>query len=205
LQRLRQELGVTASTPLILGVFRLSEEKRPLLFVEAFSAVAARVPGARAVVAGVGPMKDEMQRRADELDLQDSLALLGRRDDIPELMQISSLLLLTSSFEGMPNVVMEAQATGLPVVVSNVGGVPDCMIHGETGYLVDRDDTNGFAHRCIEILEDDHLQARFGANGAAYMRSSFSRHAMAERYLEVLLDDAMPPLENVEALRAAAA
>ncbi len=205
LQRLRQELGVTSSTPLILGVFRLSEEKRPLLFVEVFSAVAARVPGARALVAGVGPMKDEMQRRIVELGLQDSLTLLGRRDDVPELMQISSLLLLTSSFEGMPNVVMEAQAMGLPVVVSNVGGVPDCMIDGETGYLVDRDDTNGFAHRCIEILEDDQLRTRFGANGAAYMRSSFSRRAMAERYLEVLLDDAMPPMEDVEALRVAAA
>ena len=104
----------------------------------------------------------------------------------------------------MPNVVMEAQATGLPVVVSNVGGVPDCMIDGETGYLVDRDDTNGFAHRCIEILEDDQLRTRFGANGAAYMRSSFSRRAMAERYLEVLLDDAMLPMEDVEALRVAA-
>ncbi len=92
LQRLRQQLGVTSSTPLILGVFRLSEEKRPLLFVEAFSAIAARVPGARGLVAGVGPMKDEMQSRIVELGLQDSLTLLGRRDDVPELMQISSLL-----------------------------------------------------------------------------------------------------------------
>ena len=65
------------------------------------------------------------------------MTLLGRRDDVPDLMQISSLLLLTSCFEGMPNVLMEAQALGLPVVASNVGGVPDCMIDGETGYLVD--------------------------------------------------------------------
>ena len=57
LQRLRQQLGVTSSTPIILGVFRLSEEKRPVLFVETFAAVAARVPGARAFVAGVGPIE----------------------------------------------------------------------------------------------------------------------------------------------------
>jgi glycosyltransferase involved in cell wall biosynthesis len=139
------------------------------------------------------------------LGLQDSLILLGRRDDVPELMQISSLLLLTSYFEGMPNVVMEAQAVGLPVVASNVGGVPDCMIAGQTGYLVDRDDVEGFAHRCIELLEDDHLRTRFGANGAAYMHSSFSRHAMAERYLQVLLDDALTTSEQPETLRAAAA
>ena len=204
-QRLRQQLGVTSSTPVILGVFRLSEEKRPVLFIETFSAVAARILDARAFIVGVGLIEEEMQRRIDELGLQDSVTLLGRRDDVLELMQISSLLLLTSSFEGMPNVVMEAQAVGLPVVASNVGGVPDCMIEGETGYLVDRDDVEGFAHRCIELLEDRHLRARIGVNGGAYMRSSFSRHAMAERYLELLRDDAITPSEELEMLRVAAA
>ena len=205
LQRLRQELGVTSRTPIILGVFRLSEEKRPVLFIETVAAVAAHVPGVRAFVAGVGSFEERMQRRIDELGLRDSLALLGRRDDVPELMQISSLLLLTSSFEGMPNVVMEAQAMSLPVVASSVGGVSDCMIDGETGYLVDRDDIGGFAHRCIELLKDDQLRIRFGTNGAGYMRSSFSRRAMAERYLQVLLDETATPLEESKALRAAAA
>jgi glycosyltransferase involved in cell wall biosynthesis len=205
LQRLRQQLGVTSRTPIILGVFRLSEEKRPVLFIETVAAVAAQMPGVRAFVAGVGSFEEQMQRRIYELDLQDSVALLGRREDVPELMQISSLLLLTSCFEGMPNVLMEAQAMGLPVVASNVGGVPDCMIDGETGFLVGRDNVEGFAHRCIELLEDERLRTRFGANGGAYMRSSFSRHAMAERYLQVLLDEAIAPSEEPETLRAAAA
>lgn len=205
LLRLRQQLEVTPHTPIILGVFRLSEEKRPALFLETFAAVAACVPGARAFVAGVGQFKEQMQRRVEELGLRDSLTLLGRRDDVPELMQISSLLLLTSSFEGMPNVVMEAQALGLPVVASSVGGVPDCMINGETGYLVDRDDMGGFAQRCIELLRNDHLRNRFGANGAEYMRSSFSRRAMAERYLQVLQGETATLLEESKTLRAAAA
>ena len=175
LQRLRQQLGVTSQTPIILGVFRLSEEKRPVLFIETVGAVAAHVPGVRAFVAGVGSFEQQMQRRIDELGLQNSVTLLGRREDVPELMQISSLLLLTSFFEGMPNVLMEAQAVGLPVVASNVGGVPDCMIDGETGYLVPPDDIEGFTRGCIELLQHDDLRAQFGAYGAAYMRSSFSR------------------------------
>ena len=157
---LRQQLGIAPDTPVILGVFRLNEEKRPLLFVEAFAAVVARVPKARAFVAGVGPFEEAMRRRIDELNLQASLTLLGRRDDVPQLMQISSLLLLTSSFEGMPNVVMEAQAVGIPVVAPNVGGVSDCMIDGQTGYLVERDDIDGFARRCVELLEHDDLRSR---------------------------------------------
>ena len=185
---LRRQLGVTPDTLVVLGVFRLNEEKRPVLFVETFAAVVASVPQARAFVAGVGPFEEAMRQRIGELNLKESLTLLGRRDDVPELMRISSLLLLTSSFEGMPNVVMEAQAVGIPVVAPDVGGVSDCMIDGQTGYLVECNDVDGFASRCVELLEHHDLRERFGANGAAHMRNSFSRHAMAERYLDVLRD-----------------
>ncbi|HVG03587.1 MAG TPA: asparagine synthase (glutamine-hydrolyzing), partial [Burkholderiaceae bacterium] len=123
LAELRRELGIAEDTPVILGVFRLSEEKRPILFVETFAAVLAQVPDARALIAGVGPFEASLRQRIDELKLGESLTLLGRRDDIPQLMEISSLLLLTSCFEGMPNVVLEAQAAGLAVVAPNVGGV----------------------------------------------------------------------------------
>ncbi|MEP6607087.1 MAG: asparagine synthase (glutamine-hydrolyzing) [Burkholderiaceae bacterium] len=205
LSELRQQLGVMPDSPVILGVFRLSEEKRPLLFVETFAAIHARLPQARALVAGVGPFEPAMRQRIDELKLQSSLTLLGRRDDVPQLMQISFVLLLTSSFEGMPNVVMEAQALGIPVVAPNLGGVPDCMIDGQTGYVVDRDDIGGFARRCIELLEHDDVRKRFGINGAAYMRNSFSRQAMARRYLEVLNDGAEVDQELPEPIRATAA
>ena len=205
LLELRRQLGVAPDTPVILGVFRLNEEKRPVLFVETFAAVVARVPGARAFVAGVGPFEEAMRKRIGELKLQASLTLLGRREDVPQLMQISSLLLLTSNFEGMPNVVMEAQAVGIPVVAPNVGGVSDCMIDGQTGYLVERDDIDGFARRCVELLENDDLRTRFGANGAAYMRHSFSRRAMAERYLELLEHGAEADENAFEPIRATAA
>ena len=162
LQRLRQELGITSSTPLILGVFRLSEEKRPLLFIEAFSAVAARMAGVRAVIAGVGPIEEEMQRRIGDLGLQDSLTLLGKRDDVPELMQISSLLLPDFVFRGHAQRSDGSAGYWSSRGCFECGGVPDCMIDGETGYLVDRDDVDGFASRCIELLEDDQLRTRFG-------------------------------------------
>ena len=127
-----------------------------------------------------------MRRRIDELNLQSSLTLLGRRDDVPELMQISSLLLLTSSFEGMPNVVMEAQAMGIPVVAPNVGGVSDGMLDGQTGYLVESTTLvalPGAAWNCSNMM--------ICAAGLALMVpricvNSFSRRAMAQRYLDVL-------------------
>jgi len=102
-------------------------------------------------------------------------------------MRVASVLRLTSSFEGMPNVVMEAQLMGTPVVATRVGGVPDCMIDGKTGYIVDLDDFEAFPRRCIEVLRDRVLRDRLGAHGAAYMREFFSCEAMASRYLEVLI------------------
>ena len=202
---LRQHLEVSSETPLVLGVFRLSEEKRPLLFIQTIAQIAAAVPDVRAFVVGIGPFEEPMQRCIDDLGLRRAVTLLGRRDDVLELMQISSLLLLTSSFEGMPNVVMEAQAMSLPVVASNVGGVPDCMIDGETGFLVDVNDTPSFARKCVELLTDDGLRNRLGARGATYMRNSFSRRAMAERYLRVLLNETEASLRKPVTLRAAAA
>ena len=127
-----------------------------------------------------------MRQRIDELKLHASITLLGRREDVLHLMEISSLLLLTSRFEGMPNVVMEAQAVGIPVVAPDVGGVADCMIDGRTGYLVEPDDTDAFAQRCIELIENEELRRKFGASGAAHMRHSFSRRVMAQCYLDVL-------------------
>jgi asparagine synthase (glutamine-hydrolysing) len=186
LRELRHEFKIDASTPVVLGVFRLSEEKRPLLFVEACAQAAEKVSGLRVLVAGVGPFESAMRRRIEELGLQEAVTLLGRRDDIADLMAISSVLLLTSSFEGMPNVVMEAQVCGLPVVASRVGGVPDCMIDGETGYIVDVDDYVGFGKRCVQILSLPDLRDRLGRRGMQHMREEFSIAAMSDRYLQLL-------------------
>jgi glycosyltransferase involved in cell wall biosynthesis len=186
--RFRRELGLGAATPVVLGVFRLNEEKRPVLFVETCARIAAAVPAVRVFVAGVGPYQEVMQQRITELDMGATIRLLGRREDVVDLMSVASVLLLTSNFEGMPNVLMEAQLVGLPVVASGVGGVPDCMLDGETGYIVNVDDVSGYARRCIEILTDESLRRRLGANGASYMRGHFSLAAMADRYLQLLAD-----------------
>ena len=187
--KLRRKLGLAADTPVILGVFRLSEEKRPTLFVETVATVLARVPRVRALMVGVGPLESAVRRRIEDLNIGSSVQLLGRRDDVPELMAMSSLLLLTSSLEGMPNVVLEAQAVGIPVVASDVGAVSECIIDGQTGYVVGEDDRGGFALRCAQLLENHELRRKLGASGTEFVRNSFSRRVMAERYLAALNSD----------------
>jgi glycosyltransferase involved in cell wall biosynthesis len=186
LAALRRELGVAAGAPVILGVFRLSEEKRPDLFVETCARVAARVPGLRVLVAGVGPLEAAMRRRIAETGTGETIRLLGRREDVPALMRIASLLLLTSSLEGMPNVVLEAQVAGLPVVAAGVGGVPDCLEDGVAGHVVPPADEAAFADRCVELLLDPGRARRMGAAGTARAARAFGRAEMGERYLRLV-------------------
>jgi glycosyltransferase involved in cell wall biosynthesis len=121
--------------------------------------------------------------------ISDYLKLLGRRDDVHELMQVSSLLLLTSSFEGTPNVVMEAQALGVPVVATKVGGVADIVVDGETGFLADKDDEAGLADRCVRILLDKTIRVRMGMAAKSRMAKLFSVETMVKQYLELIPGD----------------
>jgi asparagine synthase (glutamine-hydrolysing) len=202
--RLRIELGLEPDRPVVLGVFRLSEEKRPLVFVEVCARIAARLPSVRVLIVGIGPLEAAMRERIDELHIADVVQFLGRREDIGDLMIVSSLLLLTSAFEGMPNVVLESQLVGTPVVASRVGAVADCVIDGQTGFIVESDDMNGYVERCLTILEDPELRTRLAKAGTTQMRRFFSRSAMTEGYLDIASSKAVSrqaaPAESMDTL-----
>jgi glycosyltransferase involved in cell wall biosynthesis len=188
LAALRAALGVTAGTPVILGVFRLNEEKRPLFFIDVCAALAQRIPELRVFIAGVGPEEAAMRTRIRELQMAPVIDMIGRRDDIQDLMALASVLLLTSTLEGMPNVVMEAQTLGVPVVATHVGGVSDCLIDGKTGRLVAPDDFSSYVEYTYAILADPELRSTLGLAAAAHARNLFSPSLVADRYLE-LIDD----------------
>jgi glycosyltransferase involved in cell wall biosynthesis len=184
--KLRSELGLTEGTPLILGVFRLSAEKRPGLFLDVCAKVIRSIPTARAAIIGVGPMAGELKERIRKAGMSGKIALLGVRDDVASIMQVASLLLLTSEREGMPNVVLEAQAVGLPVVATKVGGVADCTVHGQTALLADVEDTGRLFDHCVELLTEPALAARMGQRGRALMREGYSKQAMAARFVALV-------------------
>jgi glycosyltransferase involved in cell wall biosynthesis len=186
IRALRTTLGIADGTPVVLGVFRMSEEKRPLLFVEVCAELTRCIPGLRVLMVGVGPLADAVQQRIGELGLERTINMLGRRSDVSALMLISSVLLLTSSFEGMPNVVMEAQVLGLPVVATRTGGAPECIRHGHTGFLVEVEDTAGYVKSCEKLLGEPEMGRRFGVEARMWASQQFARRPMAQRYLDLL-------------------
>jgi glycosyltransferase involved in cell wall biosynthesis len=178
---LRAALGIAEDAPVIIGVFRLSAEKRPFDFLEVCRAVRRSLPALRVLVVGEGPLREALAR-----DLEPWIALLGRRSDVAELLHLADLLLLTSSHEGMPNAVMEAQLAGLPVVASRTGGLPDCVSDGRSALLVAPGDIDGFAHACLRLLFDPAAARAMGERGARRMREEFTIERMARRYLELV-------------------
>ncbi len=182
---LRSRLGITASTPVIVGVLRYTEEKRPELFLQICAAVAKVIPAVRVFVAGAGPLQEEAERYVASAGIAKQVTILGRVEDPAPLIACGSLLLLTSRLEGMPNVVLEAQLLGVPVVATNVGGVPDCVEHGKTGLLVERDDVEGFVGACIELLRAPTRARAMGDAAAARMNGRFPLDAIVDRYLHL--------------------
>ncbi len=113
-------------------------------------------------IAGEGRLEAELRNEISRLDLEDTVNLLGYRDDIPKLMAQSDVLVLPSYREGTPRVITEALAAGTPVVATNIAGIPEQVDDGKTGYLVEPGDINALKARLQILLEDDNLIQKFG-------------------------------------------
>ncbi len=184
-EALRRELGLRAGDRVMLGVFRLAEEKNPLCFLRTVERVAREVPSLRAFVVGVGRLAEPFAREIETRKLSGTITALGQRSDVNVLMSLSDLLLLTSSHEGLPNVVLEAQLSGLPVVATDVGGTSEALRAGESGVLCRSDDDAALAAACVGILTDGERARHMAEAGTAYVRERFGLAAMVEQYLEL--------------------
>ena len=181
LARLRTSLGLD-NKRVVLGIFRIAEEKQPLDFAAAAEEILAAVPDAVVIVAGDGPMREELAARAAAI-AKDRFVLLGRREDVAALASIADLLLHASRKEGSPNAVVEAQALGCPVVATRGGGTIDAVEHNGSGFLCDVGDTRALAAHAVEILRDDSLRLRLSARAPKFVDERFGLGRMVEESL----------------------
>ncbi|HXI03608.1 MAG TPA: glycosyltransferase [Candidatus Saccharimonadales bacterium] len=180
-ERHRQEIWGEAPVKVIGAVMSLSEKKNPLLLVEAAARVASAHPEARFMIAGEGPMRPVLEKAIAEAGLAERFRLLGVRRDVPDLLRSMDVLALTSDREGCPNAVIEAMATGLPVVATAAGGTVEIVRDRETGRLVAPRDPAAFARGIQDLLDDPEAARRMGSTGLELARSRFAFHRMVER------------------------
>ena len=163
----RRRLGLSEEARLVLSVGRLTVQKGHVHLVEALPGIVAQVPDAHAVVVGDGPLAEDLHDLARSLRVTDHLHLVGRRDDVAELMAGSDVVVLPSLFEGMPLVPLEAMAFGVPVVGTWVCGTPEVVVDGVTGRLVEPADPDALAQAVVEVLTSPEAAAAWGRAGRA--------------------------------------
>jgi glycosyltransferase involved in cell wall biosynthesis len=173
-------------TQVVLAAGRLSPEKGFGVLVEAAASICRENPRAGVVLFGEGVLRQDLERRLAGLGLTQRFLMPGFRTDLDTLIGAADVVVLPSFTEGLPNVALEASAAGVPVVATAVGGTPEAIADGESGFLVPPGQPEPIAARVGELLRNADLRARFGAVGPERMRTRFTFEAQAAAYLRLL-------------------
>jgi glycosyltransferase involved in cell wall biosynthesis len=154
------------------------------LFLRAATAVRAAIPDVCFVIAGEGELMPALRELAADLGIVKDVHFIGRCDDVAGLLSVSHLGVLSSKAEGFANAILEYMAAGLPVVATDVGGVREAVVEGETGFIVPHGDDARMAQRIIEVLTDGAHARSLGERGKAIVARKFS----SERHLQNTLE-----------------
>lgn len=176
-QRIREELDVVPSTPLIGLVGNVCARKGALYLAQALPKILAAVPDARIVSVGGHDQPDyvaQVQAEADRIGAGKCILWMGHRDDSRDIMTAFDLLVLPSLEESLPLSLLEAMMARLPLVATTVGGIPECIIDGETGFLVPPADPDALADAIIPLMRDPLMRRRFGEAGYKLACRNFS-------------------------------
>lgn len=180
---LRHELGVGERDFLWLAAGRLEAGKDYPNLLDAFHRVVQRHPGAQLRLAGEGLLRAELMQRAADLGIAQSFTFLGFRRDIAALYGAADGFVLSSAWEGMPNVVMEALGAGTPVVATDVGGVAELVEEGRSGLIVPPRDPGALAaamERLMSLPEEE--RRRMGQCGRAYVQANHELEGIVDTW-----------------------
>jgi sugar transferase (PEP-CTERM/EpsH1 system associated) len=182
--------GLAAADTLTIGaVMRMQPVKAPVELARAFlllrDSVPAMFPRLRLVLVGDGPLRQTAIERLTAAGVAERVWLPGARDDVPELMRAMDLFVVPSLAEGICNTILEAMATGLPVIATDVGGNPDLVQPGATGSLVPAGKPEALAEAMAAVLSDDAQRQHMGQAARARAEREFSLEAMVQGYLQV--------------------
>jgi glycosyltransferase involved in cell wall biosynthesis len=179
-EAVRAELGIPPDATVVGTVTRLSEQKAPLDFVSAAARIGARHPDVQFVIVGDGPLRAEVEAAITSEGLTHSVHLTGLRRDVPDLMHSFDIFALSSLWEGLPRVLPQAMAAGLPIVATAVDGNAEAVTDGVNGFLTPAGDPGALTEALLKLLRDPALAARMGQAGLARI-DEFGARRMAQQ------------------------
>ena len=190
---LASSLGIRPNDSVVGIIAVMRPEKDHATFLRAARLVLDRVPHARFLIVGDGPRRDDIRRQAAEVGVAHRTIFTGMREDVSELLALTDVFTLSSTSECFPMSVLEAMATGRPTVCTAVGGVPEIVHDGVTGYLVPPSDPAALAQRLVELLRDPVQGQTMGKAARARVELEFNLDrsaAEAQRRLEEIVGHA---------------
>jgi glycosyltransferase involved in cell wall biosynthesis len=186
---LKESLGIPASSPVVGSVGRLSEQKSPVDFIRLAEAVHKSRPDAHFVWVGDGPLEEEVRELSTSLCLDSVIHWLGYRNDVPQLLHIFDCFVLTSRWEGFPLVILEAMASGVPIIATSIPGTSEAIQHEVNGLLAPVGDTQTMARFVLDLLADSGKADTYRSASYARIETEFTRERMLsmirDLYLEV--------------------
>jgi glycosyltransferase involved in cell wall biosynthesis len=153
-------------------------------FLRIAAQIHARLPNAEFVLAGDGPLRQELEREAASLGLADSVIFLGDRQDMPAVLASLDVAVLTSDSESLSNVILEAMAAGLPAVAYDVGGNSE-LLSSQRGILIPAGNETSFADAVEKLLTDATLREQMGRNAQQFAQENFSLDRVRQRYVDL--------------------
>jgi glycosyltransferase involved in cell wall biosynthesis len=184
----RSSLGIPPAARVIGTVGRLNEIKRQDLLIRAFARVRERAPDVHLLLVGDGPLLGDLRNQAARLGVGACVHFAGYQEWTPPYLQTMDVFALTSRSEGMPQAVLEAAVTGLPIIASKVGGLPEVIEHGRSGLLFDPGDEPSLVTGLLDLLGDRERGRRLGRAARAGVEKAFHIRRMAADYQRDFLE-----------------
>jgi L-malate glycosyltransferase len=182
---LHVEFWLPRGVPVLVNVGALVGHKGQKYLLEAMPLVMREVPDVHLVILGEGELRTPLERQVKELHLERAVRMPGFREEVLSLMKSADLFVMSSVTEGLGSAVLDAMAMGLAVVGTSAGGIPEAVVHGETGLLVPPGDPGLLAQSIVRLLKDPEERRRYGAAGQSRVAKHFGVDRLVEGTLAV--------------------
>jgi len=189
---LRRSLGLAERHQVAAVVATFKEQKGHRYLLDALPDVLKMFPNLVVLFIGDGELKETLQNRTLELGLKNNVQFLGNRQDVPALLAASDLFILPSLWEGLPMALIEAMASELPIIATQVSGTSQVMIHGETGLLVKPGNSDELAHAMKELLSNTSLSMQMGNAARRRVEFHFGAQKHAQAHLDLFISELNP-------------
>ena len=182
---LHREFSFAPDNYLVGIVAALEDHKGHTYLIQASKILKSQAPKIKIIVVGSGSLRWELDKQVQKLGVEDIVLFLGFREDVPRILASLDLFVLSSHLEGLGSSILDAMASRLPIVATQTGGIPEVVIHRETGLLVPPRNPSALAEAILKLYRDRDLAERLGKKGFEVVYQKFSAEAMAEKVMDL--------------------